>query len=397
LATAVVVTVVLIAPGVLTTSAYSGGPVSSDVAIAVANGFTNNTSGGPWSLVFVTGQDSTVGHSVTLSGFLGQHSGCNISGSANYTMPGYAGNYSDGKFTLWLLDYYNATGELEVAVVNGQVVAHLATWEGPCLPQNQPFVYSPIPSGVASSATAAAAVLQDPNVSAFVSTHSSVEASAFLSPWGLNSWGKSQLTWSFEYSACASYFTRGTPAEGGLVDAHANSTTGTLDLGSTYYDPNYPCILNWAGTLPPSDVFALGNPVFGMCPRGFNFTTNGCLEGDYTYTVPINTSYQTFWGLNFQVSDPGTPGEFYNLSSPGGFSILAPNGTVAARTNISAGSVMRTSFGFSYFGPGSELGVIPTTDTILLDMGTSDPAGLGLSLAATSSYFNGSTPPVTLP
>ena len=372
--------------------------MSSVVAIGVANGFARNSSGGPWSLAFVSGIASTVMHPDSLTGFALSETGCNVSGTANYTEPGYTGNYSSGQFPTWVVDYYNVTGELQVAVVNGQVAAHVATWGGSCLPQRQPFVYRTIPSSVVSSTIAASVGLRDQNVSMFVANHVSAEADVFLSPWSPESSLGPVLTWTFEYFSCSRYFTPGTPALGSFVAVHLNASQGTLDSGGTYYLPQDPCVSYWGGSVPPSNLFSMGQPELGRCPSGFTFAANGCLAGDHTYSLPITTSYLTFEWLNLEVWGQSPPGGFYNLTSPGGFSILAPNGTVAAQSYFPAGMVMRMSYGFRVVNPGNTMGdLVPATDAVLLDMGNTNPAGMGLTLAARDPYSTATTPPVALP
>lgn len=385
----VIVVLALFATGVLPGKGGGAGTGnSSATALAAANAYAKTVPGGPWNLSGMEGLDLTVAHTISLL-LYGSSPSCVEVGTQNYTIPSNTGTYSNGDFTTWEFSYLNATGALNLAVTGGRVVAHLVEWPVSCAVRTYP-VPGPLHVGNVTSTQAASAALADANVSSFVSAHPAADARAF----------QFRGYWDIDYTTCDYFYSPGAPAQGAEVDVGVNATTGQLNVNDTESLPSAVCALRfWSEqSIAPSDLFAVGHPIAGTCPTGSTFAANGCLAGDYTYRMTIVTSYVTIASVYLWVNTPTGPA--YNLTGPGGFSVLTPQGAVAAQTAITSGQPMGMNRTFAVYGPGVLVGdLLPANDSIVLDMGTSNPAGLGLTFIVESGFFYpaASTPPVSLP
>jgi len=390
----VIVVVALFATGILSTKGGgSSSGTSSDIALAAANAYAKTVSGGPWSISGLVGIDLSITHTLSLLNGLSP-SYCTLLGTQNYTIPASSGTYSNGNLATWLVGYINASSTLDVVVSNGQVVAHLEE-VGPLSGNHCSGTYpgpAPLNTTGISSVTAASTALSDKNVSAFVAAHPTADARMFLF----------DGEWNIDYTTCDYFYDPGAPAQGAEVDAAVNVATGKLDVNYTESLTSAVCLDRfWYGQqIPASDLFAATNPIRGTCPAGSTFATQGCLAGDFTYRLSIETSYIPFGSIHFSVDTKN--GSSYNLTGPGGFTVLTFQGTVAAQRGIPSGQQMTMMDGnFLVYGQGVQGGsLLPTNDTILLDMGTSNPAGLGLTFSdfiPSQVLYGPSTPPVPLP
>jgi hypothetical protein len=381
----VVVLSVLFAFNVLPTSGGgSASGTSSDVAIATADAYSRSVPGGPWVVSGATGVDLLFAHSISLLSFEAAQ-GCTLLGVQNYTVAASTGNYSNGRLADWEVNFINETASMTVLVADGQVAAHLIQI-GP----NHCSMYAPGPvainTSVLSSVQAAPYFLDDPNVGTFVSAHPTAEALMELVS-GL---------WIAQYTTCDTYYDPGAPVEGALVFSSINSTTGVRNPHISGHFSDSDCAYQFylGQPIPMSDLLQLGSATRGVCPAGDTFAVNGCLAGDYTYTLPIEISYLAYNGIGLGV-DRGGPGSGnYTLTGAGGFSILQENGTVAAQEALANGQPMYMNQPWTIFGPGVTTADLPASgETILLDMGPANPTGLGLTLELSpSGTFFGPTP-----
>jgi FlaG/FlaF family flagellin (archaellin) len=158
---------------------------------------------------------------------------------------------------------------------------------------------------------------------------------------------------------------------------------------------------------PIGSAFAVG-PV--PTPPVSHCTTagGGCLgANDYTYSLMVASSSVNFGNVLFEVkTNTGSP---YSATTYGGFTILNATGGVAASYAVTAGSVPMAmpSGGFSTWGssgacgiPGALCGVnSPLTNlyTLIIDMGTKNPSGLGLTFTVLGvAGYTGTMGPLTL-
>jgi archaeal type IV pilus assembly protein PilA len=162
------------------------------------------------------------------------------------------------------------------------------------------------------------------------------------------------------------------------------------------------------GSTPIGSAFTAGNPVSSKCTAAQATAKGGiagaCVSGDWIYTLTVETSTISFASALFEVKT--SAGAI--LSGSGGtygFAITVVNGTSATVVNGLAAAAMTAVFS-AYSGIAALCnGAACTTSTsltsiysIVVDMGTANPAGLGYSFVAvgTGSY-SGTTSPLALP
>jgi hypothetical protein len=395
----VVVAVVLLALvliGIIPLSTNGNGTTaagqSSSDALPTANAFASGISGGPWYPSEVAGIDLTTSYSNTTTPT--PPSGCTVQSFSGISVPAFDGNYSNGKLATWAVVYTNAggTAELLVLVQNGQAKEVELIGGATCS-----LSATRLPGTFVNSADAAAAALTSSNVSSFVRNHTSASAEFVLLPPGeLGS--RFSFAWIIGYSTCDLENPSAGPSQGSLAYALVNATTGALTASAYEAAQNctHPLSVGPSST-PIGSAFAAGNPIISTCAAGSTFVANGCTAGDFTYTVMIEASAVTYGSVLFEVRT--STGNIYTLSDPGGFSVVGITGTVEASYAVGGSSLLVMMTGFTYFGSG----VSPSTpltnlDTIVIDMGTVNPVGTGLTFTVlgTGSY-SGSTEPLALP
>lgn len=162
------------------------------------------------------------------------------------------------------------------------------------------------------------------------------------------------------------------------------------------------------GATPIGTAFSVGNPVQSVCTTGYTFTTNGCLAGNYIYTVTIETSTVTFGSVWFEVKT-STGSILPTGTKAGGFSVMTVGGAVAAQSaNIAAATALAMTATFPTYNTGTTVcnsatctSSSPLTNiyTIIIDLGTTSPtSGLGYTFVAIGvGSYSGTTSPLTLP
>jgi hypothetical protein len=95
--------------------------------------------------------------------------------------------------------------------------------------------------------------------------------------------------------------------------------------------------------------------------------------------------------------DSGQRGAIAVVPGGLGFTILNVNATVVAQYAASGGE-MSMSSGWTYAMGSSSSTPLLVTDTIVIDIGATDPSGSQLQFVAVGTgYYDGTTSPVTLP
>jgi flagellin-like protein len=163
------------------------------------------------------------------------------------------------------------------------------------------------------------------------------------------------------------------------------------------------------GSKPIGSAFTVGpnpSPGSAKCAAGGTFATTGCLAGDYTYTLTIESSSVNFGNVLFQVKTAA--GANYVATGSGGFSVLNITGKVAAQFAAPGNAMAMTSGGFSVYsataGTCGITAVLCSASTslsnlysIVIDMGTANPAGQGLTFTALGAGgYTGTTGTVAL-
>jgi hypothetical protein len=168
---------------------------------------------------------------------------------------------------------------------------------------------------------------------------------------------------------------------------------------TTLYLQSWVNITFTSSLLPIGSAFAVGNPVAGNCATGYTFVSNGCNGGDYTYSITIEASSADFGDVLFSVRT-AAGGQYPILTGSGGFSVIGVIGNVEAQSNSTQmGNQLSMATGWLVYGPGiAATYPLTSIDVILIDMGPSNPTGLGLTFTVfgTESY-SGSTSPLPLP
>jgi len=153
---------------------------------------------------------------------------------------------------------------------------------------------------------------------------------------------------------------------------------------------------------PIGALFAVGNPIAFTCPSGSTYAKNGCDAGDFGYTLWIETSLIPFGGILFEIKTPSGA----ILSAPGanGFTVVNKDGEVAAQSAASTTLAMTITFqiyGSSPICNGASCGtstLLTIAYSIVIDMGTNNPTGLGYYFVATGTgEYSGTTAGLSLP
>lgn len=369
-------------------STNSGSPQSYAGSEVAANSLAGQTPGGPWTLYLAEGVDLTRAYSNTTPG-----AGCTLSGgTGSVSLPSYTGNYSSGTFAEWVYGYSNLAGtaELVIQVGNGHAT-EAGVVSGSGCPSFKTFLH-PLPGNVEDSTQIAAKLLGVPGVGSFLHNYSSANASFELFNTGL---GGSGALWSVSYTACglAGFASAGAgPAHGGSELVTVNATTGT-SVYSSYSPPSALCS-GGGSTTPIGSAFAAGAPLLAQCPSGDTYARNGCQAGDFGYTLTVEQSTVTLGDVLFQVRT--FSGAIDAVSGDGGFSIVNLTGGVVAQSTASPNLFMAQPWNaYVSAGPTTPLTAL---DSILIDVGTTNPASTGLQFFATGlGPYSGTTTPLSLP
>jgi hypothetical protein len=388
---AIVVVVVIVSalfltgviPGFKSSSgAGSNGTSSEQAAASAAQTFANNTAGAPWSLVEAEGIDSTATQSIAVANFT--NTSCPLVDSAisTITIPAYTGSYSSGVAEAWIMFYVSSTNTHLALLVQNGVTTEIGEVTAPNCHTNLDVA---IPYGNYDSIKAGQALAAVTNVSTFIATHPQANASYLLwmVPYGAH--GTNIPVWYTEYWAC--------------------SGTETITLSGAVYASNNSVIASEAGEyfqvgqcgamIPLGSAFAVGNPVSSVCGSGHTFAANGCTAGDHVYTVAVESSTIELNNVLFEVKT--TSGSADMVMGSGGFAVLNVTGSVIAES--APLTTMNMSAAWVTYGTGdSSATPLSSLDTILIDVGTADPTGTGLSLVAFGENgYSGQTSPLPLP
>jgi len=162
------------------------------------------------------------------------------------------------------------------------------------------------------------------------------------------------------------------------------------------------------GSTPIGSAFTAGNPVASQCPTGDTFAANGCLAGNYIYTLTIESSTVSFGSVLFEVKT-SSGAVAATLTKAGGFSILTIGGAVAAQTSIAAASGLAMGATWTTYSTTAGLcggsatcstsSSLTNLYTVVIDMGSvTSTTGQGYTFVAlgTGSY-SGTTSPLSLP
>jgi len=170
-----------------------------------------------------------------------------------------------------------------------------------------------------------------------------------------------------------------------------NVTTGGLTVAPFYFVSN---------SIPLGTAFDAGGPVWSGCPIGDTYSVEGCQSQDTIYRISIYSSTVPFGNVLFAV-ETSTGANFTIPSGTGGISIInLTSGEVAVQMgSVPTGGSLAMNAPWSFYN-GFVTATTPLTNafSILLDMGTGDTLGEGLSLVGYGiAPYGGTTGPIPLP
>jgi hypothetical protein len=154
------------------------------------------------------------------------------------------------------------------------------------------------------------------------------------------------------------------------------------------------------GGLGCGPFFGVGDPSPAARCAGPSEPTDGCLgAGDYYYTLRIEESDARFGDVGFTVKAPG--GANLSVDGQGGFNLLNPSGRTAAAYNMTEGGALAMAGGGEWTYSTAATGVSSSTPlttlyTLVVDVGSANPAGRGYTLNAVTNSGE-TTTPITLP
>jgi flagellin-like protein len=156
------------------------------------------------------------------------------------------------------------------------------------------------------------------------------------------------------------------------------------------------------GSVGIGTAFNAGNPIASKCAAGGTVATTGCLAGDFIYTLTVESSSVTFTSAEWQVKT--SSGSIAAATGVGAFSIVNVGGVAVAWE--STGTAMAMTTVFANFGAGAICNGAACTSSspltsiysIVLDMGTTSPSGLGYTFVAVGvGSYSGTSSPLALP
>ena len=208
-------------------------------------------------------------------------------------------------------------------------------------------------------------------------------------------------TWA-NYEGATTSATPLTSVDAIVIDmGQTASTSGEvlvfIATGTGSYSGTASPVVLTSSSEPIGAALAVGYPILTICPSGDTFATNGCLAGDYSYTLVIEQSTVDFGNVLFEVKIPAGTG--YVPTGPGGFSVMNISGGIVAQTPISNGHWMLMNDTFATYAVGISTST-PLTNlyTIVIDMGTLSPDGQGDTFVVMGTNgYTGTTSPVSLP
>ncbi|MGI0129119.1 MAG: hypothetical protein ACREDE_01690 [Thermoplasmata archaeon] len=287
--------------------------------------------------------------------------------------PAYRGSLSGGTAVVWLLEYQDAASDSEASViVTDGVVTEAVTLTGPDCPISIAGI-GPIPLGAVDSSTAAQSI-DGAGANNFLATNRS-GTTLLMSLFGSFSQIPSQLspTWTFDYTPCSGLLTGNTSGPANAVGfvGTVNARTGVV-MGA--YEESAGCVPGTNTTGPPGiyPVLMFGPTAVEVGPgTGGTLASQGCASGDYCYTLPVQQTEMNVTPNDFALwvqNGTGVPSVV-----PRGYAFLDSQGQVLVYSTDSVESAWTA-------GVGTGTTLLVAGDTLEIDMGLADPAGLGYAL-----------------
>lgn len=151
------------------------------------------------------------------------------------------------------------------------------------------------------------------------------------------------------------------------------------------------------GITPIGSAVNFGHPGLpSQCGVDSTFSGNGCAAGHYEYVVEVESSTIGLGSVNFAVRN--ATGMADRASAGLGFSIFNATETILAQSAVQGGWMASNVTGWTYVWGATRSTPLLPTDTIVIDLGTADPEGQGLTfIGIGSGPYSGTTVALTLP
>lgn len=374
---AVVVTAVLLISVGLLVTAGTASRTTGAVSFYAARSMARSELGpGNWSLFYVVGSDLWNGTSLPTS-MSTAPAGCTVSTypkvlPSTLEIPAYRGDLSDGGAVVWIFEYGDAArvSEAGVVVVNG-AVAEAITMSGTTCGVVFTGV-SPIPSGAVDSFTAAQAI-DAAGANYFLATNRTGVSLIMTLFGGFTSVAPPLSSgWTFSYSPCSGLLTgnQSGPTNGVGFLGSVNATTGAVLTAS---EQSVDC-MPFNTTVPPGiyDAVSFGSPMVVVgSGTGGSLASQGCASGDYCYALRLTSTQMNVTpnDMSLWIQDStGVPSLV-----PHGYAFLDPQGNVLVYSTSPIESAWTS-------GIGTGTALLVAGDTLEIDMGSSNPAGMGYML-----------------
>ncbi len=288
------------------------------------------------------------------------------------TLPAYRGNLTSGVAPIWLLEYVDPSAGMAAAVVDEGSPTLLFTAAGascPLVPTN----VTAIPPTVVDSSVAAQALAVAGAASYLAANPSGISLIMDLVAGLPAALGGTNPQWVFSYTPCTGIFGGNVsgPANATAFSGIVNATTGAVKQARPL---PYSC-QNIPPSPPLASVFALGSAgLVTGAGTNVSLSIQGCQSGDYCYELPV-----VFASGGVNPADMSLEVTFSNGTLEAGVVGYAiTNGT---------GQVLLYSYGAAESswstGAGTPTQPYVAGDAIWVDMGPSNPTGLGLLLGVT--------------
>jgi hypothetical protein len=371
----------------------SSGPTLTSFKSALSNANSSATSrGGSWVVIAAVGVDSVVALSLPsgLPGLLGLSCPVANQPSSIPSLPANTGSYSSGDQSGWVFFLFqSSTSTLLLVLVIGSSTTTLGTITGAsCFTDYNYFTGA---TGAIDSPAATSAVASD--ASAFTSKFSQASSVLFfISGYSISEGGTpvtSGPVWSVSYTNCSLAATTGAGSE---FSASVNGTSGavtnnggTRSIACSQFSISPPT----QQTNPLGSAFAFGAP---QEITGTSSTNSmGCATGDYCYVISIAYAGGGLTYSNVGLEVRTAAGATYTGTLQFTFATIVGASAATCSANVcnNGGTTPGWTYGTGYSGASG----ISSGMTVVADMGTSNPSGLGLQLVALGENgYSGSVP-----
>lgn len=145
-----------------------------------------------------------------------------------------------------------------------------------------------------------------------------------------------------------------------------------------------------------ASALSFGNPVVNTCAPGSAFALDGCAAGDVRVAITVASSSVTFAEVAFQVTSSSS-GSVAVTQGGLGFTVFNASNSILAQFVASGGYLGMNTSAWQYGLGVNASTVLTDSDVVVIDMGSTSPAGLmSFDAAGVGGGFGSTTTPVSL-